>query len=56
MKVEPIVYGDRKVYTGCDTLDEVHALAKKYIKPEELRFAIIGPFEGEERFKNALGV
>lgn len=38
------------------TLEEVQELAKKYLRPEELRFAIIGPFEGEERFRKALGV
>lgn len=36
------------------TLDEVNDIAKKVIKPEELRFAIIGPFKDKERFEKLL--
>jgi len=36
------------------TLDEVKAIAQEIIKPEELRFGIIGPFDNSTRFENLL--
>lgn len=36
------------------TLDEVHQVAKQLIKPGELRFAIIGPFQKKEMFEKLI--
>lgn len=36
------------------TLDEVRDVAKRLVKPEELFFAIIGPYKDEAKFRNLL--
>lgn len=36
------------------TLEDVNKVANKLIKPEEVRFAMIGPFKDEERFRKLL--
>ena len=38
------------------TLEEVHAVAKQLIRPGELRFAIIGPFEDKKVFEKLVMV
>jgi predicted Zn-dependent peptidase len=34
------------------TLDQVHALAQKLLKPEQLRLAVIGPFKDQQKFEH----
>jgi predicted Zn-dependent peptidase len=34
------------------TLDQVHALAQKLLKPEQLRLAVIGPFNDQQKFEH----
>jgi predicted Zn-dependent peptidase len=38
------------------TLKEINQVIQEVIVPEEVRFAIIGPFKGEEKFKKILGM
>lgn len=38
------------------SLDDVNAMAKRLIKPEEVRFAMIGPFKEDQKFKKILNI
>lgn len=38
------------------TLDDVNAIAKQLIKPDEVRFSMIGPFKSDTKFKKILGI
>jgi predicted Zn-dependent peptidase len=38
------------------TLDDVNRVAKRLIKPDEVRLTMIGPFKDEKRFKKLLGI
>lgn len=46
--------GDRWKKIDAVTLDDVQDIIDTYLRPEAVRFALIGPFEDEEKFKSLL--
>lgn len=45
---------DRWKLIDAITIDDVQNIIDTYLKPEAIRFALIGPFEDEEKFKSLL--